>query len=290
MKRKMIGMVLLLCLLLRLSVPVLAHVNLDAEGSISVTLADQTYQKPVANVEIAIYHVAYAEDYENGNFIYEYTEDFEDCGASLYDKKLAVKLADFAENTPISALWVETDSRGKVTVTDLPLGLYLIVQTEPSYNGVICMPFLVSVPNKTNSGFDYTVNAKPKADVVETTDITIKKVWNVDKTVEIADSVSVQLLRDGVAVKSATLCEENNWEVTFYDMPCSDAYSVLETHVPRGFAATYARNADVFTVINSASLPQTGQVIWPISLLAVVGLFLLAVGAACVSKSRRYDA
>ena len=291
MRRKVTAVSLLVCLVLLLSVTVFARpVDLDAVGSVSVTLVDQREKEPVAHVEIAVYQVAYVEDYENGRLIYAYTEEFEDCGFALTDKNLAGKLADFAEGSIRPDLLVETDSYGRVTVTDLPLGLYLIVQTEPSEKGVICMPFLVRVPNKTEGGYDYDVNARPKADVVETTDITVRKVWNVDETVKISDSVTVHLLRDGTVVKTATLSEENGWEAVFYDMPCSDAYSIVEAYVPEGFTETYRQQGYVFTVINSASLPQTGQTVWPIPVLAVAGLFLIAVGAACVKKSRERNA
>ena len=290
MRNKLFSLCLAVCLLLSLPVTAFARqFDADRVGSIAITLVDQREKKPVANAEIAVYYVAEAE-HKNGRPFYTYTEDFEACGHALSDSKLAAKLAAFVEEHPVPAEKFTTDSRGKVTVRNLPLGLYLVVQSEPAENGVICMPFLVTVPNETGGGYDYDVDAKPKADVVETTDITVKKVWNADGTVKIADHVTVQLLRDGAAVKSAVLSEENGWEVTFYDMPCSDAYSIVEENVPEGFTATYSQAGNVFIVTNSASLPQTGQMIWPIPLLAVAGLFLVAFGAFCLKKSRERNA
>ena len=291
MKRKIFAVCLAVCLLLLLSAAALARpLDLDAVGSISITLRDQIEKKPVADAPIDVYYVAFVARSEQGRPVYAYTPEFETCGFALDDPKLAVKLSAYVEEHPISAEQVVTDARGKATLRDLPLGLYLVKQTAPSESGVICMPFLVTVPNRGNDGYIYDVDALPKADVVETTDITVRKVWNVDETVKIAESVSVSLLRDGAAVKTVVLSEENGWEVTLYDLPCSDAYSVVEDYVPEGFTATYSQAGDVFTVINSASLPQTGQTVWPIPVLAVAGLFLIAVGAACVSRSRRNDA
>lgn len=290
MRNKLFSLCLAVWLLLTMPVTAFAQqFNANRVGSISITLADQNEKKPVANAEIAIYYVAVAEN-ENGRPFYTYTEDFETCGFALNDPKLAVRLATFVEEHPVPAKKFVTDAHGRVTVTALPLGLYLVKQTEPAANGVICMPFLVTVPNELDGGYDYDVDARPKANVVETTDITVRKVWNADETVKIADSVTVSLMCDGAVVKTATLSEENGWEVIFYDMPCSDAYSVVEDYVPEGFTATYAQNGYEFTVTNSAALPQTGQVIWPIPLLAVAGVFLLAVGGAFLRRSREHDA
>lgn len=291
MKRKLFSLCLAVCLLLLLPVAAFARpLDMDAVGSISITLRDQNEKKPVADAPIDVYYVAFVARSEHGRPVYAYTPEFETCGFALDDPKLAVKLSAFVEEHPVPAEQVVTDDRGKATLRDLPLGLYLVKQMAPSESGVICMPFFVTVPNRSDDGYIYDVDALPKADVVETTDITVKKVWNVDETVQIAEHVTVSLLRDGAVVKTATLTEEDGWEVTFCDMPCSDAYSVVEEYVPEGFTAAYSQSGNVFTVINSAVLPQTGQVIWPIPLLAVAGLFLLAVGGAFVRRARERDA
>lgn len=291
MRNKLISLGLAVLLLLTLPVTVFAQwFDADRVGSISITLVDQAQKRPVPDAQIAVYHVASVERNSNNRLFYTYTVDFETCGFDLNDPQLATKLEAFAEEHAIPARTAVTDAFGKAIFTNLPLGLYLVRQTEPAGNGVICMPFLVTVPNETSGGYDYDVDARPKANVVETTDITVRKVWNVDETVKIAEQVTVSLLRDGTVVKTATLSEENGWEVIFSDMPCSDAYSVVEEYVPESFTATYSQTDNVFTVTNSAMLPQTGQVIWPIPLLAVAGLFLLAVGGAFLRRSRERNA
>ena len=291
MRNKLISLGLAVLLLLTLPVTVFAQwFDADRVGSISVTLVDQAQKRPVPDAQIAVYHVASVEYNSNNRLFYTYTVDFETCGFDLNDPQLATKLEAFAQEHNVPAKTAVTDAFGKTVLMNLPLGLYLVSQTEPAGNGVICMPFLVTVPNEVGGGYDYDVDARPKADVVETTDITVRKVWNVDETVKIADQVTVSLLRNGAVVKTAALSDENGWEVIFSGLPCSDAYSVVEEAVPEGFTATYSQSGNVFTVTNSAMLPQTGQVIWPIPLLAVAGLFLLAVGAAVLRKSRDRNA
>ena len=83
---------------------------------------------------------------------------------------------------------------------------------------------------------------------------------------------------------------KNNWQITYPDMPESDMYSIVEVNIPKGFTATYSQSGYVFTVTNSASLIQTGQLTWPIPLLAMTGLCLIAVGTTVLRKSRNNNA
>ena len=73
-----------------------------------------------------------------------------------------------------------------------------------------CTPFLVTVPSRDAEGYVYDVNASPKTDIARLTAITVKKAWNTDASTKIPDHVTVQLLRDGAVVETATLSERNN--------------------------------------------------------------------------------
>ena len=61
-------------------------------------------------------------------------------------------------------------------------------------------------------------------------------------------------------------------------MPESDAYSIEEVNVPPSFIATYQQKGYFFTVTNTSVLIQTGQLLWPIPLLAFAGVLLIAAG------------
>ena len=136
----------------------------------------------------------------------------------------------------------------------------------------------------------YEVNASPKTEVSRLTSITIKKVWNTDASTEATDSVTVQLFRNGNVVKTATLNAQNNWQVTYTDMPESDAYIIEEVNVPKGFTATYQQKGNVFTVTNTSTLIQTGQLMWPIPVLAISGMLLIAAGIVLLQKKRKTNA
>ena len=102
--------------------------------------------------------------------------------------------------------------------------------------------------------------------------------------------MTVQLLRGGKVVQTAVLNESNNWQITYTNMPESDAYSIKEVNIPKGFTATYKQKAYVFTVTNTSTLIQTGQLVWPIPVLALVGVLLIAAGSVLLQKKRKQDA
>lgn len=118
----------------------------------------------------------------------------------------------------------------------------------------------------------------------------IKKVWNTDASTEAADHVTVQLLQNYTVIRTAVLNADNNWQVTYTDMPESDAYCIAEINVPQGFTATYSQTGYVFTVTNTSTLIQTGQLVWPIPVLAAGGMLLIAVGTALLQKKRKTNA
>lgn len=259
-------------------------------GSISVTLVEQKQNEPIVGAELSVYYIATVFLNTDGNLIYDYTEDFKQFDAAIDDKTLATKLDDFVLKHSVPSIKMTTNANGMTSCEELPLGLYFVKQTGAVEGFAPCTPFLVTVPNEKNGEYVYDVNASPKTEVARLTSITIKKVWNTDASTKVADSVTVQLLKNGNVVKTATLSAKNNWQVTYTDVPESDAYSVKEVNVPKGFTATYKKNDYVFTVTNSSTLIQTGQLMWPIPVFAISGMLLIALGIVLLQKKRKSNA
>ena len=287
MRHKVISFLLIVWLLFTMPTTAFAQ-NFDAKrlGSISVTLMSQDGKTPIAGAELSLYFVASANLNNKNNLSYTFTDSFEDCGTVLDDPSLCAKLDAFVKNHSVSATKLITDTRGNAVFTNLPLGLYFVKQTSAVTGYAPCTSFLVTVPNHSTDGYVYDVNATPKTEVAKLTAVTIRKVWNTDASTKTADSVTVQLLRDGIVVETATLNPENKWQITYSDLPESDAYSIREVNVPKGLTATYSRSGYVFTVTNSAALIQTGQLVWPIPILAMAGLILISIGTIILRKSR----
>lgn len=255
-------------------------------GAVTVTLTEPKTQEPLVGAELNLYRVATVARDAAGQLIYEYTDGFEQMTVALDDPSAVSALEAYvAEHRP-SCITAVTDARGRARWEDLPLGLYFVQQTGAVAGFAPCTSFLVTVPTEQKGAYVYQVNATPKTEVTRLVSITIKKVWNTDAATPAADSVTVHLLKDGNPVKKATLSAANHWQITYTDMPESDAYSVKEVNVPKGFTATYRQKGYVFTVTNTSTLIQTGQLVWPIPLLAVSGLLLIALGATLLRKKR----
>ena len=291
MNRKILALCLAAFALLSGIIPVSAEEFDPAKtGSISVTLTEQQEKAPIVGAELNIYHIATASCNPDGTLLYNYTPDFAETGIALNSPDLAVQLDAYLAEHDAPATAVRTDAAGSAFCGDLPLGLYFIRQTNQVAGFAPCTPFLVTVPMASQEGYTYDVNASPKTEVAKLTAITIRKVWNTDGSSQAASSVTIRLLRNGVVVQTAILNQENNWQVTYTDMPESDGYSVQEVDVPKGFTATYKQNGYVFTVTNTATLAQTGQLIWPIPVLALAGILLIALGSAVLQKKRAHNA
>jgi hypothetical protein len=258
-------------------------------GSISVTLIEKKQNEPIVGAELNVYYVATAILDADKNLIFDYTKDFKQFDTAINDASLVAKLDKFVSQQNIPSIKITTNSNGSAVCKELPLGLYFVKQVGAVEGFAPCTPFLVTVPNEKNGEYVYDVNASPKTEVAKLTSITIKKIWNTDAS-DIAESVAIQLLKNGNVVKTAILNAQNNWQVTYIDMPESDAYTVKEVDVPKGFTATVNQNGYVFTVTNTSTLIQTGQLIWPIPVLAISGMLLIAAGVILLQKKRKTNA
>lgn len=115
---------------------------------------------------------------------------------------------------------------------------------------------------------------------LELTSVTVNKKW-VDQDSTRPTSVTIDLLLDGKVVDyaSAVLNSSNKWQYTWehLDARLGD-YSVKEKKVPSGYTASYKYADGVWTVTNTGSLLQTGQLNWPIPVLCIAGISVMALG------------
>lgn len=291
MRRKMITLCVTALLILTWSFTVFAQdFDLEKTGSVSVTLTERYDKEPIVGAELSMYYVATVVMDADGKLIYDYTKDFKQFNTAIDDASLATKLDAFVSQHNVPSIKITTNAEGTALCDEIPLGLYFVKQTGVVEGFAPCTSFVVTVPGMNADGYVYEVNASPKTEVARLASITIKKVWNTDASTEAAERVTVQLFRNGNVVKAATLNAQNNWQVTFTDMPESDAYSIKEVDVPKGFTATYSKTGYVFTVTNTSTLIQTGQLIWPIPVLAVGGMLFIAVGITFLQKKRKRNA
>ena len=102
-------------------------------------------------------------------------------------------------------------------------------------------------------------------------------------------SVTVELLRNGQVYDTVTLTAAGNWQYTWENLPSKDSLWTVREVVPQGYKATVWQEGDTFVLQNSflsAKLPQTGQLWWPVPILALGGLTLVAIGLGLKKRQR----
>ena len=137
-------------------------------GSVAVDIATAK-GNTVSGGKLSIYRIADAV-YENGDNLFVFTKDFEDCGLSLDGiedeetgaPELAKEFADYVEEKSLKGTEIEVDDKGHVDFKDLSLGLYLILQSEENEEYAPISPFLITVPLWDGEKLVYDVIAKPK--------------------------------------------------------------------------------------------------------------------------------
>jgi len=158
------------------------------------------------------------------------------------------------------------------TVSSLPLGMYLVVQTSAPGNYTVASPFLVALPstNDAGTGWNYAITANPKlgyssSPSSNSISVQVIKVWN-DTGFEShrPSSITVTLLRNGTAYgKSQTLNAGNSWTYKWNGLDSGDTWTVDEDGVPDGYISTIdseiSRTTTEFTITNTyETVPLSG--------------------------------
>lgn len=245
-------------------------VDLSRTGSIKVSLYDSETSEAVGGGTLTLYRVAKVQK-DNANLSFVYTNGFEDCGVELGDLsegelagRLAEKIAATAESTT-----VEISDLGVAEFGDLEVGLYLVVQTTAAENYNVINPFLVSVPIQENGSYVYDVDALPKVGTAA------------KKTPEPPDTPDTPDTPDKP--------EEENPNTPAAPGPGNPDGWVLGAHGEKIYRNPEAPSPDNPNgyVMGAHGLPQTGQLNWPIPVLAVTGVVLVAAGIKLKKGTRK---
>lgn len=243
-------------------------VDLSRTGSIKVSLYDSETSEAVGGGTLTLYRVAKVQK-DNANLSFVYTNGFEDCGVELRDLsegelagRLAEKIAATAESTT-----VEISDLGVAEFGDLEVGLYLVVQTTAAENYNVVNPFLVSVPIQENGKYVYDVDALPKVGTAT------------KKTPDTPDEPDTPDTPD----------EPDTPDTPVAPGPDNSDGWVLGAHGEKIYLNPEAPSPDNPNghVMGAHGLPQTGQLNWPIPVLAVTGVVLVAAGIKLKKGTRK---
>lgn len=271
LRRRLAAVLLALCLMACCAMPAFAtsaNIILGRTGSLHIALYDHQNDVPLRGGELTLYQVAEVKR-TNGDLYFAYTGDFTGCTVvlgDLTDSTLAAQLVKYLPAVPTAAAQQDVLEDGTADFEKLPQGLYLVVQTEASHGYQAINPFLVSIPLKDGKDWIYDVDATPKVGTV---------------TPEEPDTPDTP---DKPDTPDTPETPENP------DTPVSPGNPDNPVSPGNPDTPVSPENAD-----NPVSpsrpdnpvLPQTGQLNWPIPVLACSGVLLFAAGWVLNKKGKK---
>ena len=114
--------------------------------------------------QVKIYQIATMK-YQGSDLQYVYTDDWKELTADLSKEtpeEEILKMRDLAESKHLTGIEKTSDKDGNVYYTDLPQGVYLVVQTDEVEHFSVFEPFLVYLPCIEENHWKYDVTAEPK--------------------------------------------------------------------------------------------------------------------------------
>ena len=233
-------------------------------GSIHVNLYDSTNNKALSGGELTVYRVAEVQR-KNGNLSFEYCGDFDGCAIELGDLTDSTLAGQLQEFLPANAEGIvqAVSNDGNVVFDDLELGLYLVVQTKASNGYKPVNSFLVYLPMAEGGQWNYEVDASPKVGAYTPEPETPPSPPDTPDKPDEPDTPDTPENPDNPDNPVAPGTPDSPVAPGSPDNP------VLPGH-PNN------------PVMNG--LPQTGQLNWPIPVMAISGMLLFAFGWATDRK------
>lgn len=303
MNRRVLRVIVLLCLLLTLPMQALAAGFLDTGKNTSLTIYNTYNENAIPDVEFKIYHLCTIA--ANGEFAA--TDDFRAYAAQLDirgENDAAWRhLAETLEQDILlgtagdvqPAATALTDASGKASFASLAQGLYLVLGTKTEMDGYVysTAPMVISLPGRSAPGddwvYDVTAYAKPEQQPVRMP-FEVVKIWKDEGyTSNRPQSISVQLYCDGESYGDpVTLPVDGKWSYTWEALDVNHLWTVEEATVEGYKTPVYEREGNTFIITNTydepeppkedPELPQTGQLWWPVPVLIAAGLLFIVLG------------
>jgi LPXTG-motif cell wall-anchored protein len=198
---------------------------------------------------------------KNTGYYFSPVGEFAESGESLEDlsaPELAEGLAGYAQEENGDTLQI--DDNGKALFDELELGLYLVVQYDAAEGYEKVSPFLVTVPVNINGSYIYQVDATPK-------------VGTLKQSGQVQPGVTPTPTPDPDATPTPT----PDPDATPTPVPTNPPV-VTPAPAPTNPPAAVPTPTPTPTATPAPVLPQTGQLNWPVPLLAVTGLSVFIIG------------
>lgn len=291
--------------------------NVSAAEEGSLTLICRSEEVTLTGMQWKIYYAGFRDgnDFVLGGDFADYPVKLDDLSAEAITEA-AETLENYAVIDKINPIAEgETDAEGKIKFENLQSGIYLVSGKELKVGNTIYIPSAILIEVR-DGNVDLDAYPKFYLDVFgsEYEHYTVKKIWENDENA-LADriaSITVEIYCDETLNETVTLNTENNWT---YDWTAEKGHRwrVKETNIPDKYTVSYRSNETQFAIINShqtettvtttpttttvttttakyePKLPQTGQLWWPVPILALGGMIFVGIGCRLLSRNKKED-
>ena len=291
-----------MAMFLLLPMQALAAGSIDLSHAHSLTVTAVFDQKPISGMQFDAYLISTVDEYGEltvTDRYQEYADDLDIRGKNDDRWQAMVQvlareiMLDDNRKPSCSAV---TDVDGVAKFADISMGLYLIVGNGVEKDGYVysTSPFFVMLPEQdlSSNTWNYHVvaNAKPGREPVKA-DYEVIKVWKDDCHKEQRPkSIAISLICDGEIYDTITLPHNGAWTYTWKDLDTNHQWTVMEKKEDDYQNPKVQQEGTTFIVTNTCSkpttptqpgkptLPQTGQLWWPVPVLIAAGLFFVVIG------------
>ena len=314
MKKRLLCILTILVLLCTCAAPLSARGAelVDPDRKCSLKLDYSSEGIGFADLDIQIYRVAAF----SADGSYGLCEPFSSLPVKIHGitsqkewRDAANTLAAYAASQGIAPTRTErTDETGSVLFDDLQTGIYLILGVNAATEDGIYLfeSFCSFLPRPRDDGsLSYHLTAKPKnaytpkPEEPEEVEYHVVKLWkDTGDQTHRPDSITVDILKNGVLQETVTLSAANNWTYSWTAPEGDDVWTVVETDVTDGYTVVISLNGTAFNITNSRPVhpdpgggdgPTTGDTFplrtWLMTMCAS-GILLMVFGILFKRKYR----
>lgn len=216
----------------------------------------------------------------------EWTATFDHVGVYQYtlEQVIIKKHSRCRYDTRVFNITVTVTNAYAVDGTDLNKLEATVVARVAESTDKTDIVFTNKFSSPSSGGDDPKTTPKPSEDK---TYLEVDKIWSGTSKTR-PNSVTIQLLDGNTVIDTVTLGDWNNWHCSWHDLDATGSHdwNVKELEVPEGYTVSYSFDGTTFTVRNTETLIQTGQLNWPVPVLGAMGLALVLAGVMMLRKKK----
>ena len=285
-----------------LPVTALAAGSIDLNHSHSLTVTAAYGPNPISGMRFDAYLISTVDECGELTVIDRYQKHADDLDIRGKDDERWQAMAQvlareiMLDNSLKPSRSAVTNGDGMAVFSDIPMGLYLILGSTVEKDGYVysTSPFFAIVPEQDLSSntwnYDVVANAKPGRGPVKA-DYEVIKVWKDDcHKDQRPKSITISLICDGKVYDTITLPHNGAWSYSWKDLNTNHQWTVTEKKEDGYQEPDVQQKGNTFIVTNTCSkpttpaqpgkptLPQTGQLWWPVPVLIAAGLLFVVIG------------